>query len=152
MKPESQKTFNELFENELERVKRYNVPLSISILDIDRFKSFNDKFGHSIGDEVLISMAQTVNNNIRANDIFARWGGEEFIIMFINTPLEKAKKVAEFLKDKIEENKHPTAGKITASFGVTQYKDGDNLDIMFRRCDEALYKAKANGRNRVEII
>lgn len=144
--------FNELFENELERVKRYNVPLSISILDIDRFKSFNDKFGHSIGDEVLISMAQTVNNNIRTNDIFARWGGEEFIIMFINTPLEKAKKVAEFLKDKIEENKHPTAGKITASFGVTQYKDGDNLDIMFRRCDEALYKAKANGRNRVEII
>ena len=84
--------FNELFENELERVKRYNVPLSISILDIDRFKSFNDKFGHSIGDEVLISMAQTVNNNIRTNDIFARWGGEEFIIMFINTPLEKAKK------------------------------------------------------------
>lgn len=97
-------------------------------------------------------MAQTVNNNVRQTDIFARWGGEEFVIMFINTSSTKAKQVADSLIDKIEENEHPTAGKITASFGITEYKDGDNIETIFKRCDEALYNAKANGRNRVEIL
>lgn len=144
--------FNELFKKELNKVKRYNEPLSIAIIDIDHFKSFNDTYGHLIGDEVLISMAKTVNNNTRDTDVFARWGGEEFIIMFINTPANKAKQVAESLKDKIEENEHHTAGKITASFGVTQYKDEDDIETIFKRCDEALYLAKENGRNRVEIL
>lgn len=144
--------FNELFTKELERVKRYNGPLSIAIIDIDKFKNFNDTYGHLAGDEVLVLMAQTVNKSTRETDTFARWGGEEFVIMFIDTTVDKAKKVAESLKDKIEANEHPTAGKITASFGVTQYKDGDNLDTMFKRCDDALYKAKENGRNRVECL
>lgn len=144
--------FNELSEKELERVKRYNAPLCLAIIDIDKFKSFNDTYGHLIGDEVLISMAQTIKNNIREVDIFARWGGEEFVLMFVNTPIDKAKKAAESLKDKIEMNEHQRAGKITASFGITQYKDDENIDSIFKRCDEALYTAKANGRNRVEII
>ncbi|QOY50933.1 GGDEF domain-containing protein [Candidatus Sulfurimonas baltica] len=144
--------FNELFSKELERVERYKEPLSITIIDIDHFKKFNDTFGHLVGDEVLVSMAQTVNKSTRETDTFARWGGEEFVIMFIDTTVDKAKKVAESLKDKIEANEHPTAGKITASFGITEYKDGDNLDTMFKRCDDALYKAKENGRNRVECL
>lgn len=144
--------FNELFTKELDRVKRYNEPLSIAIIDIDKFKNFNDTYGHLVGDEVLVSMAQTVNNNTRQTDVFARWGGEEFVIMFIDTPLDKAEKVAESLKDKIEANEHNTAGKITASFGITEYKDGDTIDTIFKRCDEALYNAKANGRNRVEVL
>ncbi|MEA3315769.1 MAG: diguanylate cyclase [Campylobacterota bacterium] len=144
--------FNELFEKELKRIKRYKEPLSIAMIDIDKFKNFNDTYGHLIGDEVLVQMAQTVNSNVRETDEFARWGGEEFVILFIDTPLDKAKVVAEYVKDKIEENRHTTAGKITASFGVTQYQDGDTIDTILKRCDDALYKAKENGRNRVEII
>ncbi|WP_455756605.1 PAS domain S-box protein [Sulfurimonas sp.] len=144
--------FDELLDKELKRLKRYNRPLSIAIIDIDKFKNFNDTFGHLIGDEVLITMAQTVKNNVRETDEFARWGGEEFIIMFIDTPVDLARTIAESLKDKIEENRHPTAGKITASFGITEYKSGDTHNTLFKRCDDALYKAKENGRNRVEVF
>ena len=144
--------FNELFGNELKRVQRYKDPLSIAIIDIDKFKSFNDTFGHLIGDEVLTTMAQTVNNSIRKTDTFARWGGEEFVIMFVNTEVEMAKMIAEILKNKIENNEHPIAGKITASFGITEYKKGDTIKTIFKRCDDALYQAKKNGRNRVELL
>lgn len=144
--------FDELLEKELKRLQRYNESLSIAVIDIDKFKSFNDTYGHLIGDEVLVTMAHTVNKNIRSTDVFARWGGEEFVILFIDTAIDKAKIVAEHLKDKIEENEHQIAGKITASFGVTQYKESDTIKEMFERCDEALYNAKAAGRNRVEIL
>ena len=144
--------FDDILEKEIKHSQRYNTYFSIAILDIDKFKNFNDNHGHLIGDEVLIKMAQTVSNNLRDIDIFARWGGEEFVILFKNTPLEIAKKVSEKLKDKIEENSHEVAGKITASFGVTEYIAGDTLESIFKRCDNALYIAKANGRNRVEVI
>lgn len=144
--------FNEIFEKELKRAERYNNTFCLALIDLDKFKLFNDKYGHLIGDEVLISMVNTVNNNIRETDVFARWGGEEFIIMFLNNSLESTKRIVELLKDKIEVNKHPLAGTITASFGLTEYKNGDTSETMFKRCDEALYIAKQNGRNRVEII
>jgi len=144
--------FNEIFERELLRVKRYNNKLSIAIIDIDKFKDFNDSFGHLIGDEVLIMMAQAINKNVRDTDTFARWGGEEFTILFKETDLETATRISKKLKDKIESLNHPIAGKITASFGVTQYKDGDTFETIFERCDKALYVAKENGRNRVESV
>ena len=144
--------FDEILEDEIKNIKRYNNPLSIAILDIDKFKNFNDNYGHLVGDEVLITLAQTVNTSVRETDLFARWGGEEFIVLFKNTPVDIAKQVSEKLKDKIEANSHPTAGKITASFGVTEYKDGDTLESFFKRCDDALYVAKENGRNRVEVL
>jgi len=144
--------FDEIFEKEYNKVRRYNEPLSVAIIDIDKFKDFNDNYGHLIGDEVLTSMAQTVNNAIRNTDIFARWGGEEFVILFSNTTLDIAKEVSLKLKDKIEDSTHPTAGKITASFGITEYKEGDTIESIFKRCDEALYLAKENGRNKVEIL
>jgi len=144
--------FDEVFEEELKNIQRYKTPMSIAIIDIDKFKNFNDTHGHLIGDEVLIIMAQAMQNNVRETDTFARWGGEEFVILFKNTSIESAKEVSGKLKDKIEENEHSTAGKITASFGVTEYKDGDTIKSIFRRCDEALYIAKANGRNRVEVL
>jgi len=144
--------FDEILNLELKSVKHYNYPLSIALIDIDKFKDFNDTFGHLIGDEVLITMAQTVQNNVRETDTFARWGGEEFIILFKNANISNSKKVSEKIKDKIEQNEHETAGKITASFGLTQYIDGDTIETMFKRCDDALYVAKDNGRNRVEIL
>jgi len=144
--------FDEILDNEIEYQKRDTKSFCIVILDVDKFKNFNDTYGHLIGDEVLIKMAQIVGDNLRNTDIFARWGGEEFVILFKNTSLEIAKKVSEKLKDKIEENTHETAGKITASFGVTEYKIGDTRESIFKRCDTALYVAKENGRNRVEVV
>lgn len=144
--------FDEIFKEELKSARRYNNPLAIAVLDIDKFKDFNDNYGHLIGDEVLIKMAQIVNKNVRDTDVFARWGGEEFVILFRNTSADVAKGVTEKLKDLIEDNEHPTAGKITATFGVTEYKDGDTVKSIFNRCDEALYSGKENGRNRVEVL
>jgi len=144
--------FDESIQDEIKYAQRYKTEFSIAILDIDKFKNFNDKHGHLVGDEVLVIMAQTVNKNVRDTDVFARWGGEEFVVLFRNTPADIAKVVSEKLKDKIEENEHTTAGKITASFGVTEYKEGDTLVSIFKRCDDALYRAKKNGRNRVEVI
>ncbi|MEA3553943.1 MAG: GGDEF domain-containing protein, partial [Campylobacterota bacterium] len=144
--------FDELFELEIKNTKRYKTPLCVAIIDIDKFKNFNDTYGHLIGDEVLITMAQTVKTHVRETDTFARWGGEEFVILLKNTNVKNAKIVSEHIKDRIEENNHKTAGKITASFGLTQYIENDTIESIFKRCDDALYIAKENGRNRVEIL
>lgn len=144
--------FDEIIKNEIKHAKRYNNSFSIAMLDIDKFKNFNDKYGHLIGDEVLITLAQTVNTNIRETDTFARWGGEEFVVLFKNTSINIAENLSKKLKDKIEANEHPTAGKVTASFGVTEYKQDDTFESLFKRCDDAMYKAKENGRNRVEVL
>ena len=143
--------FDELAETELLSAEKFDLPLSIAIIDIDHFKKFNDNYGHLIGDEVLVMMAQYINNSLRNTDIFARWGGEEFVILFKSTDLNDAEVVSEKLREGISKLEHEIAGNITASFGLTQYKDGDTLEKMFKRCDDALYRAKENGRNRVEI-
>ena len=144
--------FDEILEVEIQRSKRYSHPLSIAIIDIDKFKNFNDTYGHLIGDEVLILMANSVNKSVRTTDTFARWGGEEFVILFRDTLVEDAKVVSEKLKDTISKLSHHTAGSVTASFGVTSYREGDTSQSLFKRCDEALYLAKENGRNKVEVL
>ncbi len=144
--------FNELFEIELRKAKRYQIPFCIAIIDIDLFKNFNDTYGHLIGDEVLISLANEVNSHIRDTDTFARWGGEEFTIIFSDTSIQMAVTVSNKLREKINKLEHPIAGHISASFGVTAYKLADTSESMFKRCDDALYLAKENGRNRVETI
>ena len=142
--------FEEIFEYEVKQNKRYKQAFSIAILDIDNFKDFNDKFGHLIGDEVLIILAQTMKNNMRETDLFARWGGEEFVILLNNTNLEDAIISANNFKNLIQGLKHKTAGKITASFGVTQFKENDTIKSIFQRADNALYNAKNSGRNCVK--
>ena len=97
-------------------------------------------------------MAQNVSGGIRDTDTFARWGGEEFVILFKETDKEQAVIICEKLRKIIQEHEHEEAGRITASFGVTEYRDGDTEELIFKRCDAALYNAKANGRNRVEIL
>jgi len=144
--------FDELFKIELERVKRYKLRMSIAILDIDHFKQFNDNYGHLIGDEVLILLAKNLGNKLRKTDVYARWGGEEFVILFIETKLEDAIIGANNIRENLSQLEHLSAGKITVSLGVTQYQDNDTLESLFKRCDDALYNAKENGRNRVESI
>jgi diguanylate cyclase (GGDEF)-like protein len=144
--------FDELFLEELKTAQRYKNSFSVVLLDIDKFKDVNDNYGHLIGDEILITMAQVLNKNIRETDVFARWGGEEFVILFRQTSIKEAKDISLKLKSFIQKNKHPTAGTISASFGVTEYIDGDSTESIFKRCDNALYMAKRNGRNRVEVL
>ena len=141
----------EVFEEEIVRSHRYGNPLSIALIDIDNFKSFNDTYGHLTGDEILIMVAENVNTQVRESDIFARWGGEEFVILFKETSAQKALIVSKKLKDEIQKTEHPTAGHITASFGITEYISGDTIKTILKRCDEALYRAKTDGRNRVEV-
>ena len=142
--------FEEVFEYEIKQSKRYNTPLSMAILDIDFFKDFNDTYGHLIGDEVLIMLSKTIEQHTRESDLFARWGGEEFVLLFNNTNLEAATKLAENFRKMIESLQHPSAGNITISFGVTQYKQDDTRQSMFKRADDALYEAKNSGRNCVK--
>lgn len=143
--------FEERFAYEFTKYQRYKDTFCIAVLDIDHFKKFNDTYGHLIGDEVLILLAEKINNNIRNTDTFARWGGEEFVVLMPNTNIDEAKIFCEKLRVLVEDICHITAGKITCSFGITQIKGNDSLKSIFKRCDEALYNAKANGRNRVEI-
>jgi len=144
--------FDEVAIKELKRDERYRRNLSMAIVDIDHFKIFNDKYGHLVGDEVLILTAQYLNTSIRESDIFARWGGEEFTILFPETTKEDALSLCEELREGISKLAYAKADHITVSCGVTQYTQGDSLQTMFQRCDKALYKAKESGRNRVCYI
>lgn len=143
--------FEEIFEYELKRSKRYGFPFVFAIMDIDHFKQFNDEYGHFIGDEVLTMMAQQVNMVIRESDTFARWGGEEFAVLFTAVEISGAYKACENIRQKVSLLRHPKAGEITISIGLTEYREGDTLQAMYERSDQALYKAKNNGRNRIEV-
>lgn len=143
-------SFNEELSRELKRKARHPGNLSIIMFDIDHFKAVNDTFGHSRGDQVLKEISRIVSENIRETDFFARWGGEEFIILLPESSLEEAVNLAEKLLGKLEQNKFPVVGKITASFGVAQMCKGDIGETLTQRVDKALYKAKYKGRNRVE--
>ena len=141
--------FEEIFEYELSQVKRYGYNLSLAIADIDHFKLFNDRYGHLIGDEVLKLVTNTLTSCIRSSDTLARWGGEEFVILFPQTSYNATVMLLEKCRKFIEGLDCKEYGKITLSFGVTSYKEGDTLKSMLHRADEALYEAKANGRNQV---
>ena len=130
-------------------------PLSILMLDIDYFKRFNDKYGHQTGDLVLKKVAQIIRLTLRKSDIPIRFGGEEFLVMMPHTDLKRAFVVAEKLRRKVAETEVVTPEgerlHVTVSGGVAQYHKNMSLDELIKKADEALYKAKAAGRNRIEI-
>ncbi|ADD01916.1 response regulator receiver modulated diguanylate cyclase with PAS/PAC sensor [Thermoanaerobacter italicus Ab9] len=142
--------FMQMLEQEIERVKRNKKPFSLIMFDLDHFKNVNDRFGHAVGDMVLKSVADTVKGRIRKTDYFARWGGEEFIILLPETSLNNAVDLAEGLRKKISETELDGIGKVTASFGVTEYRDTDTIDTILLRADNMLYEAKRAGRNCVK--
>ncbi|MCB1189088.1 MAG: diguanylate cyclase [Leptospiraceae bacterium] len=145
--------FLQAIDKEIERTQRYGNRFSLIILDIDHFKKVNDTYGHSAGDEVIVSITQIVNKNLRKVDIFARYGGEEFIICLPETDYPNAMNVAERIRQNIEDNFIPYDDKkisCTVSIGVTNFhENGDTYDKIFQRADAALYLAKNQGRNQV---
>jgi diguanylate cyclase (GGDEF)-like protein len=143
----------ELIEHQLSQFRKNHKHFSISIIDIDNFKNVNDTYGHLIGDEILINMAQVCQDSLtRVTDSFARWGGEEFVLLMPNTSVYDAIGIVEIMQNAINEIEHKTVGKVTASFGLTQIKINDTFETLFKRADDALYMAKSNGRDRYEIV
>lgn len=124
-------------------------PISILVLDLDNFKKTNDNFGHLIGDEVLKQVSKTALDNIRKTDLLARMGGEEFIVLMPKTSLVCAISAAEQIRSAIENLDHPIAGKLTVSIGVAERIKSESFDVWCKRADEALYRAKNTGRNKV---
>jgi diguanylate cyclase (GGDEF)-like protein/PAS domain S-box-containing protein len=132
---------------ELDRSVRYNKSLSFLMLDIDFFKKINDTFGHIAGDEVLKKLAKTIRLNLRSSDVFARFGGEEFIVMIPETKIEEAVIVAEKIRLAIENTIYLVSEKVTVSIGVVEFKANECLDDIYKRVDQQLYLAKKAGRN-----
>ncbi len=137
---------------EIMRTNRYNIPLTVILVDIDFFKQVNDTYGHQVGDITLQEFATLLSTNIRGTDFIGRWGGEEFLIICPNITRQEAYILAQNLRKKIQLYHFSVIGHKTASFGVSQYKEQTVLKQLFEQADEALYTAKANGRNRVEIF
>ncbi len=139
------------FDNELIKwirlKERYNNPIAIILMDFDHFKEVNDQHGHLKGDKVLVETARLVENLIRETDIFARWGGEEFILLLPEADRTKAIKIAERIRETICTFDYGLERSITCSFGVTEVFDNDNIYSVFDRVDDLLYTAKEKGRN-----
>lgn len=144
--------FMQKLEEEIERAKRNGNKFSLIMLDIDRFKSINDRFGHNVGDLVLKSMAEMIKNRIRKIDTLARWGGEEFVLLLPDTPVENAARLAEELRESLSRMDIQGVGRVTASFGVAGYCPGDSVDSLVNKADNMMYEAKAAGRNCVRYM
>lgn len=144
--------FEKLFVLEAERSHRFLLPLSMILIDIDHFKLVNDTYGHDIGDEVLKHLVKTVQGNIRKIDIFARWGGEEFLILCPGTDLKHTRRLAEKLRLAVDHSCFPEIGHVTISLGVSKFQKDDSFSELFKRADQGLYHAKEHGRNQVGVI
>jgi len=139
-----------------EVVRRYQRPYSVALVDIDRFKKFNDHFGHQRGDEVLVEVAKLIKSVIRKSDSVYRYGGEEFLVLLPETSLTGAGYAADHIRAALEEagipHPHSDYGKLTTSVGVAQESvEHPDMAKTIAHADEALYRAKHEGRNRVEI-
>ncbi|MCB0279824.1 MAG: GGDEF domain-containing protein [Calditrichaeota bacterium] len=152
--------FKEFLANEINRSMRHVKVFSLIIFDIDHFKTFNDTYGHQVGDFVLKHICKIAQSQIRTIDLIARYGGEEFVIVLPETHLNEARFVAEKVRQKIEETplKDPETAKqynVTISLGVSWFNPADNnmsQDIIIKEADTALYQAKENGRNQTVVF
>ena len=142
---------DEVFDNEIGRVERSGESLSIILADIDHFKLVNDTFGHPVGDSVLGEFAAILRKMTRNTDTAGRWGGEEFLVICPKVDLKDAHMLAGHIRAAVAEHSFSVVGKITCSFGVASYRTKDTADTMVKRADEALYKAKQSGRDRVAL-
>jgi len=148
----ARRVFDDMLEAEYERSVRYDQPFCVTILDVDHFKSINDRCGHQAGDRILREMADILHEESRANDMLARYGGDEFAILSPQTDLRGALDLAERMRKKIQSSLTAEGRPITISCGVAEWsglRDEAVADVL-RRADIALYQAKQAGRNRVK--
>jgi len=140
---------------EMERVRRYNAPLAMLLLDLDHFKLVNDTYGHLVGDDVLVGVATLLQRAVRSVDTVSRYGGEEFVIVLPETGKQGALALAERLRDCLARHRFPIGGgqdiHVTGSIGVAIYPELkiESVEDLFRAADAALYRAKGSGRNLV---
>ncbi|RBW50657.1 GGDEF domain-containing protein [Marinobacter sp. F3R11] len=143
-----------LAENEIARFRRTGHPVSFMLVDVDHFKSINDRYGHETGDRVLAEIGNLIPAQLRTQDIVARWGGEEFLIILPGTGIDSAMVSAERVGDALRNhNWESVTGRVlnvTVSAGVSELREGDDMASVVSRADQALYCGKAGGRDRVE--
>ncbi|MCX6061698.1 MAG: sensor domain-containing diguanylate cyclase [Campylobacterales bacterium] len=148
----NRENFEDIFSIEIASAKQNNLPLSLIIFDIDHFKLVNDTYGHQAGDIILIDLVKLIADNIKNGDVFARWGGEEFVILTPSTEISGACNLAENLRKLVQSHIFSyVENGMTLSFGIAQLSDEDTKKTLFEKADGALYEAKKNGRNRVEV-
>ncbi|UGB30238.1 GGDEF domain-containing protein [Metabacillus sp. B2-18] len=145
---DNRRAVHHMFEKLDEEGKAY----SILFFDIDHFKKVNDQYGHSVGDSVLIEITKVINSGLNKNEFFARWGGEEFIVITKNETIEKTLNLAKKLKLLVNQHQFKVVGKLTASFGIAESQPGQTAELVLEQADQALYSAKANGRNHIMVF
>jgi len=140
----------------MKQAEKYSLPLAMILIDIDFFKKVNDTYGHDVGDDALCHLSDILRVSVREDDLLSRWGGEEFGIAMGGVSKDAAAKLAERLRETTEltpmelgEDYDDDELKMTISVGGAEFKQGDTIESLFQRCDQALYKAKKNGRNQV---
>lgn len=137
-------------ELEIEKSAENKSPLSLMVLDLDNFKCINDTLGHVEGDRVLVEIAQLVSRNLRKTDLLSRFGGDEFVVLLSDTPLDEATELAKRILKKIQQKKLKAGIPLSCSFGISELRSGEEFRQLFERADKALYRAKDGGRNQVQ--
>ncbi|MEE4071824.1 diguanylate cyclase [Pseudomonas viridiflava] len=142
--------FQDRLQAELKRIDRHGGNLSIIMLDIDHFKRINDRFGHGVGDQVLKAISQRITHRLRTDDVFCRLGGEEFMVLCPGTQGAQAYQLALGLREELNRAGIEGVGRVTASFGIASWREGEGVDAMLLRADSGVYAAKQAGRDKVE--
>ena len=143
---------NAEIESEIIRVQRTNKSFSLMMLDLDYFKQVNDTFGHDVGDTVLVEFTTLLKKSLRKNDKIGRWGGEEFVVLLMETSQKDALSISQKLCQEIDRYKFKSIGHLTCSIGVSLFRKDDTKFTLLKRIDRALYMSKDAGRNRVSIL
>ncbi len=142
-------TFIDFAHRFIARQSRDKTPMTIAMVDIDNFKEVNDIHGHRVGDKILVQIVQTIADSIRDTDIFARYGGDEFVILLPDTDIDVASCVLERIRSHIEHTPFMKVNSITISSGIHEKMPHETIEDAIQVADDALYKAKLNGRNQV---
>ncbi|MDQ2733764.1 MAG: GGDEF domain-containing protein [Pseudomonadota bacterium] len=148
----NRRQIDQMLEAAVKHAQRHGSALCVAMMDVDHFKRINDRYGHAMGDEVLKAVAGTLAGSVRAGDEVGRFGGEEFVLLLPATTMAQATSLADRLRSRMETLQSTPAGEppVTGSFGLAAWRAGESAGDLVRRADQALYRAKAGGRNRVE--
>ncbi len=141
----------EILRREIDAARHAKAPLIVAMIDVDYFKRINDGLGHEAGDVVLIHLGQLLTAQLRSQDHFGRWGGEEFLLIASETTLQNGHMLMEKLRETVAAEQFPSARRVTISAGIAELTDLDDATMLLKRADEALYRAKAEGRNRTMV-